>query len=151
QSLATAGIREFGSWGLALAAAGLDPGQYVSSWSADDAAKARELASTQKPESEVHALGDVARADSLQWTLEGPVDPDQAVVEAIRRRLDERKPMNAVAVEREDRPLYRQARRTFGNWRSALRAAGLDPADLRGSRWDVDVSAGRPLETRSDA
>jgi hypothetical protein len=110
RSLADAGGRVFGSWALALAAAGLDPQSYLK-----------------------------RRSDSLST---GGMDPtcvrklehrwsDQKVVEAILTRLHEQRMMNATAVYRDDRPLYRAATRRYRNWSNALSAAGLNPNEFR--------------------
>ncbi len=103
KSLSSAGIRVFGSWGQALAAAGLDPKRYVPGcWATKNS---------------------------------GPYPTNESVLQAVQTRLQERRLINALAVYREDRPLYRTAQRLFGNWRNTLAAAGLNPQEFRGSRW----------------
>jgi len=55
----------------------------------------------------------------------------ESVIQAILVRLRDHCTMNAKAVYRESRPLYRAATRRFGNWSKALLAAGLDPDEYR--------------------
>lgn len=57
------------------------------------------------------------------WTL-------PAIVEAIRRRQADGKPLNTTAVLQEDPLLHAAARRRFGSWRAALAALGLGPTEL---------------------
>lgn len=49
------------------------------------------------------------------------------VVDAIRQRRHESLPLNAKAVEKETPALIAAARRRFGSWTEALRAAGVEP------------------------
>jgi hypothetical protein len=110
RSIVEAGRRFFGSWSATLEAAGLDPAVY-----------------TVRPRPTQAS----ARAPSVTGTRRAP-PPRQAwtpekVVAAIRARHLQQKPLNAVALQREETPLYCAARRHFKNWRSALFAAGLCP------------------------
>lgn len=110
RSVVEAGRRFFGSWSATLEAAGLDP-----------AVAGRRPSYSNERGTAAPASG-VGREPSprLSWNSE-------KVVAAIRTRLLQEKPLHAVAVHREDTPLYCAARRHFKNWRSALLAAGLCP------------------------
>lgn len=55
----------------------------------------------------------------------------EVVTRAIQDRASASKPLNAKAVEVENSRLIAAARRLFGNWNSALVAAGVDPASVR--------------------
>ena len=59
-----------------------------------------------------------------------------AVVAAIRRRAQAGRPLNVSAVHssRESDAMMHQARRLFGSWDAALRAAGIDPSAIRKRR-----------------
>jgi hypothetical protein len=110
RSVVEAGRRFFGSWSAALEAAGLDPA----------------AATVRRGHTEAGAMAPsvtgARRAPQLKlsWTPE-------KVVAAIRARLLQQKPLNAVSLQREELPLYCAARRHFRNWRGALLAAGLCP------------------------
>lgn len=67
-----------------------------------------------------------------------------AVVAAITSMLDDGDDLAYAASMRRDASLVRGAIRRFGSWRSALRAAGLDP-DLvyARRRWDTAAVLGR--------
>jgi hypothetical protein len=108
RSVVEAGRRFFGSWSATLEAAGLDP----------SVATVRP-SPTNAPVTAPSITG-ARRAQPLKlsWT------PDK-VVAAIRARLLQQKPLNAVAIQREEMRLYCAARRHFKDWRSALLAAGL--------------------------
>jgi hypothetical protein len=124
RSLVAAGRRFFGSWSGVLEAAGLDP----------KATALRAVASPIRDPSTppgIETKGMHRLAPS--WTRE-------AVIIAIQTRLQQQKPMNAIALNRDDTALYLAARRHFRNWCNALVAAGLDP--------DVHRLAGR-LKGRS--
>ena len=110
RSIVEAGRRFFGSWSATLEAAGLDP------------AVATVRPSPTKATATAPSITGARRAPPLKlsWTPE-------KVVAAIRARLLQQKPLNAVALQREEMPLYCAARRHFNNWRGALLAAGLCP------------------------
>jgi hypothetical protein len=114
RSIVEAGRRFFGSWSATLEAAGLDP----------SVAKVRP-SPTNAPATALSITG-ARRAPPLKlsWT-------PAKVVEAIRARLLQQKPLNAVALQREEMPLYSAARRHFNSWRGALLAAGLCPDQHR--------------------
>lgn len=56
---------------------------------------------------------------------------DAGVLQAIKRRCRARAPLNYSAVRRSDSRLLARACRQFGSWNAALRAAGLDPEQIR--------------------
>ena len=58
----------------------------------------------------------------------------QRVIDAIRRRQSEGKPLDKKSMRQEDNALICAARKHFGSWQAALTAAGCKMAD-------------RPLET----
>lgn len=129
KSLSSAGIRIFGSWGRALAAAGLDPERYRQpGLDESQVCMAPRAARHAKAPFPIHEEGKAVRGPS-------PYPTDESVLNAIRTRINERQPNSAMPVYRENLPLYRAARRLFGSWRNALAAAGLDPRDSRASRW----------------
>jgi hypothetical protein len=125
QSLAEAAVREFGSWGGALAAAGLDPKRYMGEAPHSD--RSAMHVSPGDTQESVILVGENSLA---------PLGPRQCwsretVCQAILVRLREHRPMNASAVCADDKSLYRASRKRFGSWRDALRAAGLNPAEFR--------------------
>lgn len=69
---------------------------------------------------------------AAKWTAE-------AVLEAIRQRHAEKKPLNYMAVVAEDEPLSGAARRYFGSWRKAIEAAGLDYDQIKKAARDQSV------------
>jgi hypothetical protein len=114
RSIVEAGRRFFGTWSATLEAAGLDPAVYtVRPRSTRARASAPSVTGARR-----------APPPRLSWTPE-------KVVAAIRARHLQQKPLYAVAVQREETPLYCAARRHFKNWRSALLAAGLCPEKHR--------------------
>ncbi|MBN9519277.1 hypothetical protein J0H58_12265 [bacterium] len=114
RSIVEAGRRFFGSWSATLEAAGLDPAVYtVRPRSTRARAGTPSVTGTRR-----------APPPRLSWTPEN-------VVAAIRARHLQQKPLYAVAVQREETPLYCAARRLFKNWRSALLAAGFCPEKHR--------------------
>ena len=110
RSIVEAGRRFFGSWSATLEAAGLDP------------AVVTVRPSPTKATATAPSITGARRVPPLKlsWT-------PAKVVEAIRARLLQQKPLNAVALQREELPLYSAARRHFNSWRGALLAAGLCP------------------------
>jgi hypothetical protein len=158
EPLVTAARRHFGSWPKAVVAAGVDPEKLrrVSRWTKQriiEAILTRALrgkrlnSSAVRPQSLVEAGTRVF--NSWESALEAAgIDPGQAsrrppirgsrarwseeeILLAVRTRLRENKKMNAAAVEENDGPLYRLAKRRYGSWRGALLAAGLNPDDFR--------------------
>jgi hypothetical protein len=140
RSLADAGGKLFGTWASALAAAGIDSQRYGAHECrpTDEATPANcedvpDHLIGVVPEGAVE-IGSIGTADDIKatagrkalhcWSRSG-------VLQAIMARLHERRVMNAKAVYRDDRPLYRAATRRFGNWSNALRAAGLNPDEHR--------------------
>ncbi len=112
RAIVEAGRRFFGSWSATLAA--LDPAVVTVRPSPTQAsASAPSVAGTRR-----------APLPRLSWTPE-------KVVAAIRARHLQQKPLNAVALQREEMPLYSAARRHFNSWRGALLAAGLCPDKQR--------------------
>lgn len=155
KTLYRAAIRLVGSWGAALRAAGLDPRKHrePSTWSMDRAtAWVREShAAGRDIRSSVVFPGlvaHVAKATGGTWSafVESLGIPypghrkrlnwtDEAVLVEIRDRKRRGQPLNVKAVRRERREaLAQQARKRFGSWDAALRAAGLDPAGIRLTR-----------------
>ena len=55
----------------------------------------------------------------------------QEVVRRIHARQSEGLKLNPGCVERQDNPLFFAAKKLFGSYDAALRAAGLEPADIR--------------------
>lgn len=55
----------------------------------------------------------------------------EKIVEAILHRADTHQLLNAQAVAQDDSALLAAARRRFGTWSEALRAAGIDPEKAR--------------------
>jgi hypothetical protein len=51
----------------------------------------------------------------------------QQVIDRIRKRQEEGKPLHYTAVNTDDSTLTSAARRYFGNWSNVLTAAGVDP------------------------
>jgi len=101
RSLVDAAQRVFGSWTAAKEAAGLDPQKQMLVVSAP-------------------ARTPALRQERHPWT-------DAEIVEAIRARFRDRKRVNARAVREDHKALYAAARRRFGSWGNALRAAGFGP------------------------
>jgi DNA-binding XRE family transcriptional regulator len=58
----------------------------------------------------------------------------RAVIHAIQERRDRGLPLHHSAVVADDEPLAGAARRWFGSWDAALRAAGIDPEAVRNPR-----------------
>ncbi len=139
RSLADAGVRHFGSWHKALIAAGLDPDRYSkhgamgpvsAEFAGSHTTRGDDTTLSSLPDTPAASVADGAQIFTTagrgvrRWC-------DQAVIDAIRQRLAEKRAMNAKSVYREDRPLYRAATRRHRNWSNALRAAGLDPDEFR--------------------
>jgi len=152
-SLHRAAVRRFGSWRAALMAAEVNPDRVRRRRCWTDVAiveRIRQLAQrgsdlswTAIVHSPDRALAAAAvrscHFGSWQAALReaGVGDPSlvrrvarwdtDSVVATIRRRRAESLPLNAKAVEKELPSLFAAARRRFGGWNEALRAAGVDP------------------------
>lgn len=103
-SLADAAVRVFGSWKAALLAGGLDPKQYTA----------------QRVRTRARATRSSVHRYRRRWS-------DEMLIAAIRKRVEEGRYVNAVAVKRSHEGLYSAARRRYGGWRKALAAAGFNP------------------------
>jgi len=137
RSLAEAGARVFGSWPAALAAAGVDPEQ----------ASRRHggVGSASDEGSATHQGKTAARAQVRRRRNPGTRWSEEEILQAIAARLREKKRMNAAAVDDDDGPLYRVAKRRYGSWRSALLAAGLNPDEVCARPATSPVPTSRPL------
>ena len=137
RSLAEAAARVFGSWRAALATTGIDPEQAsrrqcgVGSGSADG--------------SRTHHGETVARARVRRRRNPGTRWSEEEILQAIAARMRENKRMNAAAVDEDDGPLYRVAKRRYGSWRSALLAVGLNPDEVCARSVTSPVSTSRTL------
>ena len=130
-SLAEAAVRIFGSWDSALMAAGLDPQAYVDAEPEAQAPSRR--GRPRKVDAGVPASNSLERgnpATAPVRRVRKPPTPwsDQTVLEAIVARHQAQRRMDVSSVQTEARSLYRAATWRHGTWRSALLAAGLDPA-----------------------
>ena len=99
-TLKSAAVREFGSWSAALAAAGLEPTNYI---------RRRVVAQKEKKK--------------------GGWDKDR-VRKAILHRYALGLPLYGNAVLRDDRTLFFAGRTWFKNWSQALAFAGFDPVQI---------------------
>lgn len=126
RSISEAGRRIFGSWKAALAAAGIDPARHAFKPTVPGdmpAFIASGATSTQPSDlNDINIIPRFERPPGQSWTAEG-------VIAGIHLRLRNGRPINAKSVYRDDRPLYRAATRRHGNWRNAMIAAGLNPAE----------------------
>ncbi len=156
RSLSKAAAREFGSWLAALNAAGIDPRR--------TSRRARVLAKEGLAGTGNHGDPDVAHegcgpthaCDAFVTTEQGGAPrrrrsyrrwSTEEVLQAIRNRAGENKRMNAAAVDEDDGSLYRAAARRFGDWRTALVAAGIDLSEFR-SGIDTNSRGDSHAETR---
>jgi superfamily II DNA or RNA helicase len=148
--LAGAAIRVFGGWDGALSAAGIDPakvrlarrwtkgmvieairrrrskgaGLNFSSTPPDLTGGARKLFGSW--DKALRAAG--LRPEHIRLTTQGT---KLAVAQALRERQKKRLRVD-LGASRKDRPgLVNQAYRLFGNWDNALRAAGINPDEVR--------------------
>ena len=137
RSLAEAATRLFGSWRTALATAGIGP----------ERASRRQcgVGSGSEDGSTTHHGETVARAQVRRRRNPGTRWSEEEILQAIGARLRENKRMNAAAVDEDDGPLYRVAKRWYGGWRSALLAAGLNPDEVCARSVTSPVSTNRPL------
>ncbi len=136
KSLAKAAVRTFGSWRAALAAAGLDPKRYVGRSSGAGHGAASPTPASLQPQragSTAHVQSPLTRGNANRDGLERPTPrwSHAEVLQAILSRLREHRPMNAVAVRRDDKSLYWASRKRYRSWRGALLAAGLNPDEFR--------------------
>lgn len=60
------------------------------------------------------------------------------VVEAIRKRRSEGKPLSSAAVWNDQPALRRAGIRRYGSWGATLRAAGFDPKEHRVTKWSLE-------------
>lgn len=118
RSLVDAGHRFFGSWRAAVSAAGMDP-------------RVTELPPRRKKKP-ARVLTRVATPKRPR--KQPPVWTDERILQAIVDRVREGKRINSWAVSRDHASLYRTARRHFGTWDAAIRAAGFDPLEHRRDR-----------------
>jgi hypothetical protein len=130
KSLADAGVRLFGNWSGALAAAGIDPGRYAcrptpspelsvgTSWAT------RVGVNSTPTTDQIGRVAGFAHRRGQPWT-------NEAVKYAILVRYHNQRPMNPKAVHREERPLLRAAISRHGSWSNALVVAGLNPAEYQ--------------------
>lgn len=137
RSLAEAAARLYGSWGSALAAAGLDPKQYTGR--ASGAGPAMETGTA--PSVEQSTAGCITKVqDSPIMAKAGHNGrgrkfrrwSDEKILKVILTRLQKHKLLNAAAVRDDDECLYSAAKKRYGNWSAALLAAGLNPDEFRG-------------------
>ena len=159
QSLAEAGAREFGSWSRALVAAGTDPEQV--------SRRQCGVGLGREGGSAIHHVEMVGRTRVGYLGRDNPGAPEKAcsapvqrrrnpgtrwteeeIHQAIWARFRENRRMNAAAVDADNGPLYRVARRRYGSWRRALLAAGLDPDEFCASPAPCPVSTNRALRSR---
>jgi len=156
RSLAEAGARVFGSWPAALAATGINPNQApgrhhgvgcVSNGAStvqhkQTGARARvqhlETASPGALDTTCSAQAQRRRNPGTRWS-------EEEILRAIGDRLRENKRMNAAAVDEDDGPLYRVAKKRYGSWRSAPLAASLNPDELWARSVTSPVSTSRTL------
>jgi len=99
-SLKSAAVKEFGSWELALRAAGLDPSEYI--W---------------------------RRPKNCRDEPTGRKWNGIRVIKLIRQREVLGLPLDKNAVSRDNRPLVRAARAYFGDWTVALEVAFAEQTD----------------------
>lgn len=153
-ALHSAALNRVGSWGAALRLAGLDPREHRQTrrwnveigraWVRATHRAGRPIISRYAPSALVAVI---RRRTGLTWAefvesigIEYPGGhkrydwTNAAVVAAIRDRRRRGLPLNRQAVRRDGQAVTHQARLRFGSWDAALRAAGVDPADVRKNR-----------------
>lgn len=126
RSLVEAAQRFLGSWAAAVAAAGLGP-----EVTGPPSRRPRRPPDPGKPRRRATEAVDEPR---VPWSRE-------RVVEAIRARLRDRRPINAWAVSRDDAGLYGAAKRHVRSWDAAMRAAGIGPDEYRRRRAEAPQTA----------
>lgn len=141
-----------GSWDNALRAAGYDPmdirrirrpwtkSEVIAAIQAQAAAGAPLTQNGMRPRSARFAAmrlfgsfkAALRKAGVHHLVAKRPRWAPSAIVRAIRARRKAGQRVNCMAVVESDPPLYDAARRYFGGWSEALRAAGIDPDSVRG-------------------
>ncbi len=130
RSLADAGARIFGSWRAAIVAAGIDPTLHASRRPIGSATHTGERDVERNSKPVISCAPGLVDSGSVSVRQSGQRWTTEAVTHAILSRHRDRRAINAVAVYRDDRALYRAATRRHGNWRNSLIAAGLDPSQF---------------------
>ncbi|HYE19744.1 MAG TPA: hypothetical protein VEA69_14940 [Tepidisphaeraceae bacterium] len=125
KSLVEAAAREFGGWAAALRSAGID----LAAHTARTKHHAHSTNCAVQPQSDAVRPSRNNRAEHSRAVGGGQRWNEERVIEAIRLRLRNGDPLNAMAVFQDNRPLFCAAARWLGNWRSALLATGLDPVE----------------------
>ena len=146
-----AATRYWGSWQKALEAAGFDASAVRAmrpAWTETTLIKAiRAHADSGKPvmKTAMKPVSIRRAADRLFGSFEAAIKASgvmhrrnlpfrwsqTAVIDAIRQRQQKGKPLNSKAVTQDNGGLYDAARQFCGNWNQALRAAGIDPDQVR--------------------
>ncbi|MBS3821604.1 MAG: hypothetical protein KGY81_07570 [Phycisphaerae bacterium] len=155
QPLTQAARKLWGSWDRALLTAGYDPEEFRClrrPWTRKEviealrhhvAAGGRIIADDLRPRSLGAAcrrlFGSFDRALQAAGIDEPPDKPEgwsaEAIVACIRARCAAGQRVNCMAVVKTDPRLYDAGRRYHGSWDAALRAAGLDPDQVRVARY----------------
>ncbi len=163
QCLADAALRIFGSWGIALGAAGIHVAdvRLHESWSPELVVRRiQELEAAAKPlnsgavqRSEDARLTAAAFAHFGSWDRAlraAGLDPEEirkndppwtreGILEAIRRRHEAGLSIRSSTVLREHGGLYNAGRREFGTWSRAVEAAGIQyPWERAPWKWSDD-------------
>lgn len=73
------------------------------------------------------------------------------VIQAIKERHKEGKPLSSKALQTTDQSLFCAARRRFGSWDGALAAAGLDPNKIRLRRSNSTKNSSRRKKAAATA
>jgi hypothetical protein len=149
--LAQAAQKRFGAWDNALQAAGFDPAKVRlmrRPWTRGEIIRLiRSHMESKGPVNPYRALpltarlacprlfgswkNAFARAGAPPPTRRWPIWSRSIVVETIRARLKAGEPIHCSAVACEAAPLYDAARRYFGRWERALKAARIAPEEVR--------------------
>ena len=152
QGLTQAAYKLLGCWDNALEAAGYDPtsirrlrrpwtkSEIIAAIRAQAAAGAPLTQNAMHPKSArfaaVRLFGSfeaaLRKAGVQHLVVKPPRWSRSAIVKAIRARRRAGQRINCVAVIQSHPSLYDAARRYFGGWPKALRAAGIDPDSVRG-------------------
>lgn len=160
----------FGSWDEACVAGGLDPSGYrhrLPPWNEDRAVRwMRAQIASGRPVTASAASDGLWRFVKARLKLHWVdfaksfgVDDSQVgrkrdywtrrmVLDEIRRRHREGRPMNARSVSLEYSALINQANKLFGSWDTACKAAGLRPDDYRRQREWTDGRVLREIRGR---